>query len=72
MMAKVILEFDAFEERQAIEHAMRGAEYYAALQEIERFLRSKVKHSDMDDKLIAYEEIRTELYSILEEIRLDR
>lgn len=54
MMPKITFEFAA-EEIEAAEDAFRGTQFKSALQAIERHIRSRIKHADLD------EPVRTEL-----------
>ena len=50
MMAKVILEFDAFEEQREAAHAVNGLKYYCALSELEILFRNKLKYGPLTDE----------------------
>ena len=67
MMAKVTLEFDAFEEQREAAHAVNGLKYYCALSEIEVVLRNKLKYgpltTDQENILL---EVRDKFYEITE------
>jgi hypothetical protein len=44
MMAKLILEFDPFEEQREAAHAVNGLKYYCALTDLDVLFRSKLKY----------------------------
>jgi hypothetical protein len=67
MMAKLILEFDPFEEQREATHAVNGLKYYCALSEIEVLLRNKTKHGPLtDDQHTIVEELQRQFFDITE------
>jgi hypothetical protein len=65
MMAKLILEFDPFEEQREATHAVNGLKYYCALSEIEVLLRNKTKHGSLTtDQVDILLEVRDSFYDI--------
>lgn len=62
-MAKVILEFDLYEDKEAYQDAMNGTKYSASIQEFDNWLRGLVKHNTTKFTEV-YEEVRSKLYSI--------
>jgi hypothetical protein len=50
MMAKLILEFDPFEEQREAAHAVNGLKYYCALSEMDALLRNKLKHGSLTEE----------------------
>lgn len=50
MMAKLILEFDPFEEQREAAHAVNGLKYYCALSELEILFRNKLKYGPLTDE----------------------
>ena len=73
MMAKVILEFDAFEEQREAAHAVNGLKYYCALSEIETVFRNKLKYGPLtDEQHEMLEELQTKFLEITEGLLDDR
>ena len=73
MMAKVTLEFDAFEEQREAAHAVNGLKYYCALSEIEVLLRNKLKYGPLtDEQHTVIEEIQRQFLDITEGLLDDR
>ena len=73
MMAKVTLEFDAFEEQREAAHAVNGLKYYCALSEIEVVLRNKLKYGPLTtDQETILLEVRDRFYEITEGLLDDR
>jgi hypothetical protein len=52
MMAKLILEFDPFEEQREAAHAVNGLKYYCALTDLDALFRSKLKYGPLTDEQI--------------------
>ena len=50
-MAKVILEFDKFEDSEEIEIVMNASKYYLALHDLKRHYRSLYKYSDTEEEI---------------------
>ena len=46
-MAKVTFEFDYYEDRQEIDLILRMKDAYAALWDIDQYLRDKLKHDEV-------------------------
>lgn len=73
MMAKVILEFDAFEEQREAAHAVNGLKYYCALSEIEILFRSKLKYGPLtEEQHELLEDLQTKFFEITEGLLDDR
>ena len=67
MMAKLILEFDPFEEQREAAHAVNGLKYYCALSEIEVLLRNKLKYGPLsDEQEIILLDVQNKFYEITE------
>ena len=47
---KAILEFDLPEENAEYRLANKGGDYYSAISDIQDYLRSKIKYSDLQEK----------------------
>lgn len=63
-MAKVILEFDAYEDQEAYRHALNGTKYLAALQELDNFLRGRLRYEELPESVAdALQEVRDKLHS---------
>ena len=60
-MAKVIFEFDYYEDKDEIEELRRCSQYSTALYEIYNLSRSQLKHGD--------EPLSDNIYKLLEEIK---
>lgn len=58
-MAKVILEFDIYEEQDAYQNALSGTKYLGILQEFDNYLRNRLK----------YEELPSDVHTALSEAR---
>lgn len=64
---KAILEFNLPEEQEEHQIALDGISYRCALSELSNYLRSKIKYEEhTEEQYAVYEEIRSELYKILE------
>ena len=50
-MAKVILEFDLYEDREAYEQAVNGSKYLAVLQEFDNYLRGRLKYEELPESV---------------------
>ena len=59
-MAKVILEFDPFEDRDEMESALNGAKWKMLVWDLDQHLRSELKYNDA---------VTGEVYEALEKIR---
>ena len=59
-MAKVILEFDPFEDRDEMESALNGAKWKMLVWDLDQHLRSELKYNDT---------VTGEAYEALEKIR---
>ena len=63
-MAKVILEFDLYEDSESYHHAINGTKYLAVLQEFDNYLRSKLKYEELPDVVAdALQKARDHLHS---------
>jgi|DEB0MinimDraft_3_1074331.scaffolds.fasta_scaffold35994_4 hypothetical protein len=73
MMAKVILEFDAFEEQREAAHAVNGLKYYCALSEIEILFRNKLKYGPLtEEQHELLEDLQQKFFEITEGLLDDR
>lgn len=62
------LTFSLPEESEELKDALDGSNIKSVIWELDQFLRSKIKYSDLSDEQYAtYNEIRDELYRILNE-----
>ena len=59
-MAKVILEFDPFEDREEMESAINGSKWKMLVWDLDQHLRSELKYND---------KITGDVYEALEKIR---
>lgn len=59
-MAKIILEFDSFEEREEMESALNGAKWKMLVWNLDQYLRSELKYNDA---------ITGQIYEELEKVR---
>ena len=67
MMAKLILEFDPFEEQREAAHAVNGLKYYCALSEMEVLLRNKLKYGPLtNEQQSLLEELQRQFFDITE------
>lgn len=48
-MAKIMLEFDLYEDREAYEDALNGTKYRAILQEFDNYLRGRLKYEELPE-----------------------
>jgi len=66
-MAKLILEFDAFEEQSEAAHAVNGLKYYSALTSLDILFRNKLKYSPLtDEQQSLLEELQRQFLDITE------
>lgn len=64
-MPKVTLEFNLPEERQEFEYAHKGWEYLNIVEEMDNYLRGKLKYNDLTDaEHVIYQEIRSKLWEL--------
>lgn len=65
-MAKVILEFDPFEDREEMESAINGAKWKMLVWDLDQHLRSELKYNDKitGDVYDALERIRKHLHEL--------
>ena len=57
-MSKVILEFDSYEDRAELRHAMKGGGYYCALWDIsEEILRKACRYGHIEQTALSAEEV---------------
>lgn len=69
---KVIFEFNKPEDNEDLELHLKAINYHCAISEFANQLRSKIKYTEMsNEKLEAYEEVRTLLYYILKEEQIE-
>ena len=65
-MAKVILEFDPFEDKYEMESALNGAKWRGLLWDLDQYLRSELKYNDKlnGEAYDAVEKIREKLHEL--------
>jgi len=65
-MAKVILEFDPFEDREEMESAINGSKWKMLVWDLDQHLRSELKYNDKitGDVYDALEKIRKHLHEL--------
>jgi hypothetical protein len=65
-MAKVILEFDPFEDREEMESAINGSKWKMLVWDLDQHLRSELKYNDKitGDVYDALERIRKQLHEL--------
>jgi hypothetical protein len=64
-MAKGILEFDLFEEREEFNIAQKGAHLAYVIDQLDQYLRRKLKYEEItEEQHKVYEEIRSKLWEI--------
>jgi hypothetical protein len=65
-MAKVILEFDPFEDREEMESAINGSKWKMLVWDLDQHLRSELKYNDKitGDVYDALERIRKHLHEL--------
>jgi hypothetical protein len=65
-MAKVILEFDPFEDREEMESAINGSKWKMLVWDLDQHLRSELKYNDKitGDVYGAIEKIRKHLHEL--------
>ena len=65
-MAKVILEFDPFEDREEMESAINGGKWKMLVWDLDQHLRSELKYNDKitGDVYDALEKIRKHLHEL--------
>lgn len=62
-MAKVILEFDMYEDQDEYRYAINGGKYLGTLQELDNYLRGRLKYEELpDDVAKALQEVRDRLH----------
>jgi hypothetical protein len=67
MMAKLILEFDPFEEQREAAHAVNGLKYYCALTDLDILFRNKLKYGPLtDEQHTIVEELQRQFFDITE------
>ena len=67
-MSKVILKFDLPEEREEYENAYNGNKTVAIIEEMDNFLRGKLKYQELtDEQEKIYSEIREKLFELKQE-----
>jgi len=65
-MAKVILEFDPFEDKYEMESALNGTKWRSLVWDLDQYLRSELKYNDKlnGDAYDAVEKIREKLHEL--------
>jgi hypothetical protein len=61
-MAKVIFEFDYYEDGDLIDEHKNCVSTKAAIQDFDNWLRSIVKHGEEKDQILDADDVRTKLY----------
>ena len=69
-MSKVILEFDSFEDEDAIKDCMNGFKWRMLVTELDNYYRNMYKHSDNDDEVEMAEKVRNKIHELLNESEL--
>lgn len=64
-MAKVILEFDSFEDADEIKDCMNGFKWRMLVVELDNYYRNMYKHSDNDSDVELAEKVRTKIHELL-------
>jgi hypothetical protein len=67
-MPKAVLEFNLPEEKEEFELAQRGISYKIVLDDLDNWLRAKVKYEDMN--IISVNSVREKLRELMEEQEL--
>jgi hypothetical protein len=66
-MSRVILEFNLPEESEEFDHAHKGSMYLLALEDIQNFLRSKLKYAELTDEQVKiYEGVQEKIFEARE------
>lgn len=61
-MPKAILEFKLPEEKEEFDLARKGAHYSCVIEDLDNFLRGKIKYSNLEENIEAiYQEVRDKL-----------
>jgi hypothetical protein len=69
---KAVLEFDLDTEQELFECAVEGIVWRQAMQEMDKYLRDKLKHGDYSESYFqATQDARDKLYAILNDENLD-
>ena len=64
-MPKATIEFDLPEESNEFQTAINGAKYIACLQELDNFLRGKIKYNELSEEAYnSFEECRNKLHEL--------
>jgi hypothetical protein len=69
-MAKVILEFDSFEEADEIKDCINGFKWRILVTELDNYYRNMYKHSDNSEDIQLAEKVRAKLHELLYENEL--
>ena len=69
-MAKVILEFDSFEEADEIKDCINGFKWRILVTELDNYYRNMYKHSDNGEDVELAEKVRNKLHELLYENEL--
>ena len=69
-MAKVILEFDSFEEADEIKDCMNGFKWRMLVVELDNYYRNMYKYSENSEDIELAEKVRTKLHELLYENEL--
>jgi hypothetical protein len=70
-MGKVTFEFDSVEEADEIRTALDAGKWRILAWHLDQYLRNKVKHCPDGEDPEAYQAVRDELHSLLEESNLN-
>ncbi len=69
-MAKVILEFDSFEDADEIKDCMNGSKWHMLVTEFDNYYRNIYKHSDNEEDVEMAEKVRYKLRELLDDHEL--
>lgn len=70
---KAILKFSLPEEESEFYYAQNGVKFASALSELDNWLRNKIKYESISEKeLEAYNNVRKELFELLDDLDIHR
>lgn len=69
-MSKLILEFDSFEDADAIKDCLNGFKWRMLVVELDNYYRNMYKHSDNDEDMELAEKVRDKLHELLDDHEL--
>lgn len=68
-MAKMIMEFDYYEDREEFEMAQKGGAFHSALHELDQYLRGRLKYEELPDAVHeALQAVRDRLHSEVSDV----